>query len=754
MLRHVVYKRNEKDFATRVVEDDTTGAVTQYIGDAVAVTATTNPLTGGIEFDSVIASAIEAAADYSSAVAMVANTPGNVDAVDYVITANNARRARIGASSLAAQDVKINLVGAVQNGKSFQGFPSSVRLSDGSDLILYREGIGHTEQTPIASGAVLTAGIRSAGAISISSRNTVFSVAGVDPRDPSILRDNFGHAVLVGGMLKVIIFKYATDYSLSNCSAAVYDLDPGNVAAGLVNPVAIPSPIKAVKSDVRKLSDNTYGFVGYDISHNAYFVQTPDWSTFTSQLIGPGNESALCETADGMLNVISRSEENHGNRSTIFYKRQLSGGDWYVHDVLPYTLSAPTLVQLGGYNTPPVTNGNFGWGLFARDKTGRLALTPSLLPISNLVCFVSKNDYGRTIDTFVSRSVVAGLALPGVSPDGDAHYCSVIAGKKSGDLDIYTYGPLITSFDGADTSLVTSCYRVQATYDAVDGVRPERMSRINWIRNGDFRQGDAGYDIAAASASAVTIINDVVTGNPMMKVANTIAAGIGLLAIAPKGETLFPKIRLRTLSSNLANGRHIVLRLYDYSTGSAVLINTVYPELPTDIFDGRWHTVVLPPIVSTGRLYMSIDDESGITAAETHISNLVLSDDYTRDLPDPNPMRAIIARATVTFNGVPTGGQKAAAIYSNGFWALFGLVKRASGIPYGARSAADISVSLENITTNAGALRLIDVGTVVNVDGTITANLAVAPGETGTIGATVSASALVTITTPDYPFGL
>lgn len=48
MLRHVVYKRNEKDFATRVVEDDVTGAVTQYIGDAVAVTATTN-LTGGIE---------------------------------------------------------------------------------------------------------------------------------------------------------------------------------------------------------------------------------------------------------------------------------------------------------------------------------------------------------------------------------------------------------------------------------------------------------------------------------------------------------------------------------------------------------------------------------------------------------------------------------------------------------------------------------------------------------------------------------
>jgi len=49
MLRHVVYKRNEKDFATRVVEDDATGVVTQYVGDAAVVTATINDLTGVIE---------------------------------------------------------------------------------------------------------------------------------------------------------------------------------------------------------------------------------------------------------------------------------------------------------------------------------------------------------------------------------------------------------------------------------------------------------------------------------------------------------------------------------------------------------------------------------------------------------------------------------------------------------------------------------------------------------------------------------
>lgn len=48
MLRHVVYKRNEKDFATKVVEDDATGAVTAYVDDKPVVTAEVNELTGGI----------------------------------------------------------------------------------------------------------------------------------------------------------------------------------------------------------------------------------------------------------------------------------------------------------------------------------------------------------------------------------------------------------------------------------------------------------------------------------------------------------------------------------------------------------------------------------------------------------------------------------------------------------------------------------------------------------------------------------
>lgn len=48
MLRHATYKRNEKDFATNVVEDDATGLVTLYVDDKAAVTSETDPVTGGI----------------------------------------------------------------------------------------------------------------------------------------------------------------------------------------------------------------------------------------------------------------------------------------------------------------------------------------------------------------------------------------------------------------------------------------------------------------------------------------------------------------------------------------------------------------------------------------------------------------------------------------------------------------------------------------------------------------------------------
>ncbi|MCB4358436.1 hypothetical protein [Quatrionicoccus australiensis] len=50
MLRHATYKRNEKDFATKVVEDDSTGLVTLYVDDKAAVTSDVDELTGVLSF--------------------------------------------------------------------------------------------------------------------------------------------------------------------------------------------------------------------------------------------------------------------------------------------------------------------------------------------------------------------------------------------------------------------------------------------------------------------------------------------------------------------------------------------------------------------------------------------------------------------------------------------------------------------------------------------------------------------------------
>lgn len=49
MLRHATYKRNEKDFATKVVEDDNTGEVTLYVGDNPVPTVSVDPITGGMK---------------------------------------------------------------------------------------------------------------------------------------------------------------------------------------------------------------------------------------------------------------------------------------------------------------------------------------------------------------------------------------------------------------------------------------------------------------------------------------------------------------------------------------------------------------------------------------------------------------------------------------------------------------------------------------------------------------------------------
>lgn len=643
---------------------------------------------------------------------------------------------------------KLHLVSEMANGKNFQGFPSAVR-HNGSDFIIYREGVGHTEATPFGTKARLVCAVRNVNGIAPTGRTVIYAPTGIDPRDPNILRDDFGNAILVGGKLKVIIFEWAGDYTAGSASAKVFDLDPANLAAGLVNPVTIPLPVQAVKSDVRLLDNGEFAFIGYSINSTCYLVTTTDWATFATEVIGPGNEAAFCQTQDGALIVIVRAEESFGAATTVFYKKPL-GGSWHIHDVLPHTLNAPTLVKGQGIRViSAYPEGNDGWLLLARDKTGRTALTNVVAPIGELVAFRSKQSFGQTITRFTDRVVIAGQALGGVAGSGDGHYCSAISSGFGGQIDIYTYSEFRTNLDNASTSFTIAVWRIEALADGDQGIRVIMPRRQNYVCNGDFTQGEAGYDLTNIDAALVA---DSTTGRSVLRLSNSITSPAPSFIVRCRaGETLFAKLRLRVNATNLSSGRHLKIAIYDYSSGSAVLIQIETPELDPLDFDPIWRTVLMRPFVTPSSILMiAITSEAGITAAETDIAGIDISDDYSSDMMVPDRLLPVVVTATVSFTVSPTGGAKASGTYSSlGFWAaMMGLKRLVSGIPFPAVAAADISLQLTNCTTQSGALKCLCTSAVVGSDGLVTAHFAVAPGESGTMSGAVTCLATATIRVP------
>lgn len=641
---------------------------------------------------------------------------------------------------------KLNLVSEMANGKNFQGFPSAVR-HNGSDFIIYREGLGHVETPPFSTKARLVCAVRPTNGIAPTGRTVIYAPNGIDPRDPNILRDDYGNAILVGGVFKVVMFEWAGDYTSGSASAKVFDLDPDGIAAGLVNPVTIPSPVVAVKSDVRLLDSGDYAFVGYSLSNTCYLVTTSDWSTFSTEEIGPGNEAAFCQTQDGALNVVARAEERFGAATTIFYKRP-AGGSWYIHDVLPYTLNAPTLVKGQGIRViSSYPEGSDGWLLFARDKSGRTALTSVTAPISELVAFRSKESFGQTISKFTDRTTIMGTPRGGVAPVGDNHYCSVIAANFSGDLEIYTYAEFKTALELAATSFYVAVWRIQARFDGDQGVRPKLPSRRNYIKNGAFEQGGHGFDLTNAN---IEVVQDAATGRNLLRVTDAMASNLPYFLVdTVAGETLFLKAKMRLNSSNLTTGRHVEIAINDFSTGSSVLLQTEIPELDPLDFGTDWVEVAFRPFVAPGnRLLIAIKTNGAISSAETDFAEIALSDDYGVGLAPPVRLTDRVVVGALAFGAAPTGGQSASATYSSNIWTTLGLTKLYSGLPMPAAAAADVTIALNNCLTQGGSLKCICTSATVNSDGSVSASFAVAPGETGTMGGTVTCLATATIRVP------
>lgn len=641
---------------------------------------------------------------------------------------------------------KLHLISEMANGKNFQGFPAAVR-HDGTDFILYREGLGHVETPPFGTKARLVCAVRPTNGIAPTGRTVIYAPTGIDPRDPNILRDDYGNAILVGGVFKVVMFEWAGDYTSGSASAKVFDLDPANIAAGLVNPVTIPLPVQAVKSDVRLLDNGDYAFIGYSIANTCYLVTTADWATFATEEIGPGNESAFCQTQDGALNVVARAEERFGEATTVFYKKP-AGGTWYIHDVLPYTLNAPTLVKGQGIRViSSYPEGSDGWLLFARDKSGRTALTSVTAPISELVAFRSKESFGQTISKFTDRTTIMGTPRGGVAPVGDNHYCSVIAANFSGDLEIYTYAEFKTALELAATSFYVAVWRIQARFDGDQGVRPKLPSRRNYIKNGAFEQGGHGFDLTNPN---IEVVQDAATGRNLLRVTDAMASNLPYFLVdTVAGETLFLKAKMRLNSSNLTTGRHVEIAINDFSTGSSVLLQTEIPELDPLDFGTDWVEVAFRPFVAPGnRLLIAIKTNGAISSAETDFAEIALSDDYGVGLAPPVRLTDRVVVGALAFGVAPTGGQSASGTYSSNIWTALGLTKLYSGLPMPAAAAADVTIALNNCLTQGGSLKCICTSATVNSDGSVSASFAVAPGETGTMGGTVTCLATATIRVP------
>lgn len=348
-------------------------------------------------------------------------------------------------------------------------------------------------------------------------------------------------------------------------------------------------------------------------------------------------------------------------------------------------------------------------------------------------------------------TVLAGLPIGGAQSDGDAHYVNAITSKYTGDICIYTYGQFDTRMGVAATSFLAGVYMLRGAVDQVLGAVLDKCHNTNYVRNSDFWQGATGHDIQSANS---TIAYDADIGKNTLRMVNAVSPSVGVFVEAREGETLFVRLRAKCLSANLAAGRHVQVNVYDFTT-SAVLLFTRFVEMDPAVFGGEWATVTLPPFVAPARkLLLTLATASGVTAAETHISDVIVSDGYGATVPRREHINTVVGTATVNFNGHSSGASATTLTYSSNFWLSFGWAKKASGMPYAAQGAGNISLVVSNVVD--GPRKLGVSSAVVNSDGSVTVGVFLAPGEAGPITTgQISARVTATITTDGgFPYSL
>lgn len=368
---------------------------------------------------------------------------------------------------------KYRVLGTVADGSGMQSFPSVARYK-GVDFVFFRSGNGHTGD----DGVIKLHRVSQDTGVLIDT--TLLLDLTYDTRDPCVLTDHYGQAVLVAGMMKVVVFHAAAGVVTR---VSVYSLDPLNISGGLVNEVVVPGPGIACRSDVKLLDDGSFGFVTYT-DFNLNYVKTSDFVTFDIEPIGiNGNEAALAEEANGTLVVVARARTN-----AVVYKKPL-GGVWGVAFDIPLQLNAPTIRRMA--YTQGTAGSNAGWLLLARDNRDGTGVNAYDTGSTRLIAMISRNNGGLNINSFDITQDVMGLPQVAASriPYGDAFYTSAVTSKYGNGVDIYTHAPVYDDVFQIQSSYTTKIIRLSGKLNPGTGLyfEPASISSPkNLVLNGNF----------------------------------------------------------------------------------------------------------------------------------------------------------------------------------------------------------------------------------------------------------------------------
>jgi hypothetical protein len=632
----------------------------------------------------------------------------------------------------------------IGEGKSKKGFVSACRHND-DDYVFFRAGFGHLEATPITNTSELRVSIRGKDDQNPPVIHAVHQPASADPRDPNVLRDNFGNAILVGGLMKVVFFEWVTDYATpSNATAYVMDFDPASPAAGFTNKVAIPTTIRHVRSDVRQLSGGNYSFVGYTSDADIFQVTTSDWINFSFESIGKGNEAAFCETPNGDLNAIVRGEEAFGVKTTVWYKKP-SGGSWVYYRTIEETIDAPTLTRVTPYVRGSAANAADGWILLGRRKTQRF-LDADDMGGSQLICYRSKNDNSQELTEFEDFKILMDNGVQRIS-NGDSHYCSAIADGTDSEIEvgkgrsitIYTYAAIDPN-GTSTTSLIHSVWKLTGSWDSQNGVVLDKANGINEVVNGNFTGDSASwsFDDVASTVSLNTEINKntaKIIGIPSPSLRGNMVTDIG--------RVYFGVARLRF--NTVVNSERTGLLIKILNAASAVIQSTTI-DMPNETFGTDWHIVPLLPFNATESVH-TVQVLSNNANMDVEFDYVSFSDNYHLIPPIHRDLKSEVHKGARGSAALSTGSgtSNGTAVFSIAFWAaLFPEMQLLDSRPALSRDPNDLVLSLVNARTGTETIPVIMDSIVVESDWSISMQVSVNQAYSGTLS-TLNFDPIVTL---------